>query len=110
MGNPVDCQVQTNQWSTGESGEKYYSTERQNGFIGKIHTEIATPGVVTNVPGLRGRGVTFVGQSDRADIQIVVNDDAPLGRIPFLRLFSVGIVEDQPVYYGAAFTPLEIVE
>lgn len=94
----------------GETFQVKYTVERKNGFIGKIHTEMASPGVVTNVPGLRGRGVTFVGQVQEGSIQIVVNDDAPLGRQPFLRLFAVGVVEDQPTYYGAAFMPLEIVE
>ena len=94
----------------GETFRMKYSTERQNGFIGKIHTELASPGVVTNVPGFRSMGVTFVGQTDRAEIQVTVNDDAPLGHHRFVRLLSVGIVEDQPAFFGAAFTPLEIVE
>lgn len=94
----------------GETFQVKYSVERKNGFIGKIHTELASPGVVTNVPGLRGRGVTFVGQSEDGSIQVVVNDDAPLGPQPFLRLFAVGTVEDQPTFYGAAWLPLDIVE
>lgn len=94
----------------GETFEIKYATPRTNGFIGKIHTELASPGLVTNVPGLRGRGVTFVGQSDQGSIQVVVNDDAPFGPVPFLRLFGVGIWEDQPAYFGAAWLPLEIVE
>lgn len=94
----------------GETFEVKYSTPRTNGFIGKIHTELAGPGIVTDVPGLRGRGVTFVGQSEQGSIQVIVNDDARLGPVPFLRLFGVGVVEDQPTYYGAAWLPLEIVE
>jgi hypothetical protein len=94
----------------GETIQLKYSTERRNGFIGKIHTELAAPGVVTDVPGLRGRGETFVGQSDHGMLQIVVNDDAPLGAQPFVRLFSVGVLEDQPVFQGAGLFPVEIVE
>jgi hypothetical protein len=94
----------------GETFQVKYTVERKNGFIGKVHTELASPGVVTNVPGLRGRGVTFVGQSEQGSIQIVVNDDAPLGPQSFLRLFAVGVVEDQPTFYGAALLPLDIVE
>lgn len=94
----------------GETFQVAYSAERTNGFIGKIHTELASPGVVTDVPGLRGRGVTFTGQSEEASIQVVVNDNAPLGAVPFLRLFGVGVVEDTPTYFGAALFPLEIVE
>ncbi len=87
-----------------------YTAQRQNGFIGKMHTELAAPGRVTDVIGLRGRGETFVGQTDKGMLQIVVNDDAPLGRQQFLRLFTVGIREDQPAYFGSCFLPLEIVE
>jgi len=87
-----------------------YTARRQNGFIGKMHTELASPGRVTDIVGLRGRGETFVGQTDKGSLQIVVNDDAPLGRQPFLRLFTVGIREDQPAYFGSCFLPLEIVE
>lgn len=94
----------------GETFQVKYTVERKNGFIGKIHTELASPGVVTNVPGLRGRGVTFVGQVEEGSIQVVVNDDAPLGPLPFLRLFAVGTVEDQPTFYGAAWLPLDIME
>jgi hypothetical protein len=75
-----------------------------------MHTELAVPGRVTDVVGLRGRGETFVGQTDNGSLQIVVNDDAPLGRQQFLRLFTVGIREDQPAYFGSCFLPLEIVE
>lgn len=94
----------------GETVQLKYSAERRNGFIGKIHTELAAPGVVTNVPGLRGRGESFVGQSDHGTLQIVVNGDAPLGAQPFVRLFSVGVLEDQPVFQGAGLFPVEIVE
>jgi hypothetical protein len=94
----------------GETVQLKYSATRCNGFIGKIHTELAAPGVVTNVAGLRGRGETFVGQTDQGSLQIVVNDDAPLGPQPFLRLLSVGVLEDQPLYHGAVLFPVEIVE
>jgi hypothetical protein len=94
----------------GETFQVKYSAARTNGFIGKIHTELACPGVVTNIPGLRGRGVTFVGQSETGEIQIVVNDSAELGPQQFLRLFGVGVVEDQPMYFGSALLPLVITE
>ncbi len=100
----------THRWKRGETVQLKYSATRCNGFIGKIHTELAAPGVVTNVAGLRGRGETFVGQTDRGSLQIVVNDDAPPGVQPFLRLFSVGVLEDQAIYHGAALFPVEIVE
>ena len=41
---------------------------------------------------------------------IIANDDAPLGRQPFLRLFAVGVAEDQPVYHGGCFLDLEIIK
>lgn len=87
-----------------------YSVERRNGFIGKIHTELAAPGRITDVVGLRGRGETFVGQADKGTLQIVVNEDAPLGRQSFLRLFSVGVVEDEAIFHGSSFLSLDIVE
>ena len=94
----------------GEVIQIGYSAKRLNGFIGKMHTEIAVPGRVTNVVGLRGRGETFVGQTDKGSLQIIVNEDAPLGRQPFLRLFTVGVLEDEPIYHGSSFLTLEIVE
>ncbi len=94
----------------GETIQIGYSARRQNGFIGKMHTELAVPGLVTDVPGLRGRGETFVGQTDSGSLQIVINDDAPLGPQPFLRLFTVGVLEDEPIYQGSRFLTLEIVE
>jgi hypothetical protein len=36
--------------------------------------------------------------------------DAPLGPQRFLRLFTVGVVEDEPMYFGSHFLSLEIVE
>jgi len=87
-----------------------YRAVRRNGFIGKLHTELAVPGRVTTVPGLRARGETFVGQTDSGSLQIMVNEDAPLGTVPFLRLFTVGVVEDQPVCFGSCALNLEIVE
>ena len=94
----------------GETIQIEYSAKRLNGFIGKMHTELAEPGRVTDVVGLRGRGVTFVGQTDKGSVQIIVNDDATLGRHPFLRLYTVGVVEDEPIYHGSSFLALEIVE
>lgn len=94
----------------GEVFQIAYHVRRLNGFIGKVHTELAAPGVVTDVPGLRGRGVTFVGQSDSGSIQIEVNGDAQLGQQHFLRLFAVGVVEDEPVFHGSRFVSLEITD
>ncbi len=94
----------------GDTIQIAYSSRRRSGFIGKMHTEIAAPGVVTDVPGLLGRGETFTGQTETGLLQIVVNSDAPLGPQRFLRLFTVGVVEDEPVYYGSRFLSLEIVE
>ena len=122
MSNPVTLDVQpaaifvevdpfaVTQAKRGEVIKLGYSAKRLNGFIGKMHTELAAPGRVTDVVGLRGRGETFVGQTDKGSLQIVVNDDAPLGRQQFLRLFTVGVVEDEPTYFGSSFFPLEIVE
>ncbi len=87
-----------------------YSAKRLNGFIGKMHTELAAPGRVTDIIGLRGRGETFTGQTEKGTLQIVINEDAPLGRQSFLRLFTVGVVEDEPTYFGSSLFPLEIVE
>lgn len=91
----------------GEVLQVKYSARRVNGFISKIHTELFAPG---GVRGIRGRGVTFVGQTETGNIQIIANDDAPLGRQPFLRLYAIGVLEDEPVYHGSCFLPLEIVE
>src|SRR5262249_23932198 len=79
----------------GETIQVKYHVQRKNGFIGKLHTELAAPGRITDVAGLRGRGETFVGQTDRGMLQIIVNDDARLGPQPFLRLFTVGVLEDE---------------
>jgi hypothetical protein len=87
-----------------------YNARRINGFIGKIHTELAAPGKVTDIGRLRGRGVTFVGQTESGTIQVIANEDAELGRQPFLRLYAVGVVEDKPTYHGSCFLNLEIVE
>lgn len=91
----------------GEILQVKYSARRVNGFISKIHTELFAP---DGVRGIRGRGVSFVGQTDSGTIQIIANEDAPLGRQPFLRLFAVGVVEDEAVYQGSCLLPLEIVE
>lgn len=94
----------------GEIIQIGYSAKRLNGFIGKMHTELASPGRITDIVGLRGRGETFVGQTDKGSLQITVNDDAPLGRQSGLRLFTVGVLEDEPIYQGSSLLPLEIVE
>lgn len=91
----------------GEIVQVKYTARRINGFIGKIHTELDAPGEVL---GLRGRGVTFTGQTEAGTIQIIANDDAPLGQQPFLRLYGVGVLEDKPVFYGSCFLNLEIVK
>lgn len=91
----------------GEVLQVKYSARRVNGFISKMHTELFAP---DGVRGIRGRGVSFVGQTDSGAIQIVANEDAPLGRQPFLRLFTVGVVEDEAVFQGSCLLPLEIVE
>jgi hypothetical protein len=94
----------------GETIQVSYRATRKNGFIGKLHTELAAPGVVTDVIGLRGRGETFTGQTENGSLQIEVNPDAPLGRQRFLRLFTVGVAEDEPVHFGSRFLDLEITE
>jgi hypothetical protein len=94
----------------GEVLKINYSAHRINGFINKIHTELAEPGKVTEVVGLRGRGVTFVGQTETGTIQIIANDDAPLGQQPFLRLYGVGVLEDKPLFHGSCWLNLEVVE
>lgn len=91
----------------GEIVQVKYTARRVNGFIGKIHTELDAPG---DVLGLRGRGVTFTGQTETGTIQIIANDDAPLGQQPFLRLYGVGVLEDKPVFHGSCFLDLEIVK
>ncbi|MFM7594504.1 MAG: hypothetical protein ACKO85_22140, partial [Isosphaeraceae bacterium] len=94
----------------GETIQIAYQSIRRNGFIGKMHTELAMPGKVTDVTGVRGRGETFVGQTDQGSLQIVINDDAPLGKVPFLRILTIGVIEDQAIYQGACFLDLEIVK
>ena len=91
----------------GETIQVKYSAKRINGFISKIHTEVMAP---IKPKGLRVRGVSFVGQTDKGTLQIIANDDAPIGRQPFLRLFAVGVVEDEAVFQGSCFLNLEIVE
>jgi len=91
----------------GEVAQVNYTARRINGFIGKIHTELYA---TDEVAGLRGRGVTFVGQTESGTIQIVANEDAALGQQDFLRLYAVGVLEDEAVYHGSCFLPLEIVE
>jgi hypothetical protein len=84
-----------------------YTAKRMNGFLGKIHTELAA---TDKVAGLRVRGVTFVGQTESGTLQFIANEDARLGRQKFLRLFAVGVVEDQAAYHGSCFLDLEIIE
>lgn len=91
----------------GEVIQLKYSARRQNGFIGKIHTELVAPG---GVIGIRGRGVTFVGQTDTGVIQIIANKNAPLGQQSGLRLEGIGTVEDVEVHRSSVFLTLEIVE
>lgn len=122
VSNPVTLDVQTplffvaidpfsvTRARRGDVIQLAYSCRRLNGFIGKMHTELASPGIITDVPGLLARGVTFVGQTEKGTLQIVVNEDAPLGPQPFLRLFTVGVVEDEPIRYGSSLLSLEIVE
>lgn len=88
----------------------YGICRRVNGFLGKMHTELAAPGRITDIDGIRGRGETFTGQTDKGSLQIAINDDAPLGRQSFLRLLTVGVVEDQATYFGSNLLPLEIIE
>ena len=91
----------------GQVVQVNYTVKRKNGFIGKIHTKLDAP---NEVIGIRGRGVTFVGQTESGTIQIIANDDAPLGQQPFLRMWAVGVVEDEPVHHASCFLDLEIVE
>ena len=91
----------------GEVLQMKYSARRVNGFISKIHTELFAP---DGVRGIRGRGVSFVGQTDSGTIQIIANEDAPPGWQPSLRLFAVGVLEDNAVFQGSCLLPLEIVE
>ena len=84
-----------------------YTAQRKNGFIGKIHTDVAAAGELI---GIRVRGVTFVGQTESGTLQIIANEDAPLGQQPFLRLEGVGTIEYEPVYLGSCFLRLEIVD
>ena len=91
----------------GEVIQLKYSARRQDGFIGKIHTELVAPG---GVLGIRGRGVTFVGQTDSGVIQILANEDASLGQQSGLRLEGIGTVEDIEVHRSSVFLTLEIVE
>ena len=94
----------------GEVVQVNYTAHRMNGFIGKIHCELAMPGKVTEVVGLRGRGVTFVGQTESGVIQIIANDDSPLGQQPFLRIYGVGIIEDEVIFHASCLLNLKIVK
>ncbi|MFP6766372.1 MAG: hypothetical protein VB858_22270, partial [Planctomycetaceae bacterium] len=92
----------------GEIVQIKYSARRLNGFISKIHTELFTTS--DKVDGLRGRGVTFVGQTDSGVIQIIANGNARLGSRPALRLYAVGVLEDEAVYHGSCFLNLEVID
>jgi len=92
----------------GEIIQIKYSARRLNGFISKIHTELFTTS--DRVDGLRGRGVTFVGQTESGVIQIIANGNARLGSRPALRLYAVGVLEDEAVYHGSCFLNLEVIE
>lgn len=94
----------------GEIIKVGYSARRLNGFISKIHTELAAPGKVSDVGRLRGRGSSFTGQTETGSLQVIANDDAPLGTHKFLRLYAVGVLEDEAVYHGSCFLPMEIIE
>ena len=94
----------------GETITVGYTSKRLNGFIGKMHTELAAPGQITDVTGLLARGETFTGLTEKGSLQVVINDDAALGLQQFLRLFTVGVVEDVPTHFGCSLIPLEIVE
>ena len=119
ISNPVVFRVETSRISLGVDPrapvrigrgkvvQVTFFAERRHGFIGKTHVDLVAPG---GVVGLRGRGVTLVGQSDSGVIQIIANDDAPLGQQPFLRLEGVGTVEDRPVYRATRALRMEIVE
>lgn len=91
----------------GKTVQLRFTADRQHGFIGKVHAELAAPG---GVVGLRARGVTLVGQSDSGALQVIATEDAPLGRHLFLRLDALGTVEDRPVYRASRFVELEITE
>ena len=103
----VPCDVSGQLLAGDEQDWFAINARRVNGFIGKIHTELDALGEVL---GLRGRGVTFTGQTETGTIQIIANDDAPLGQQPFLRLYGVGVLEDKPVFHGSCLLNLEIVK
>ena len=84
-----------------------FTAERKQGSSARFTRSWWPPAASS---GLRGRGVTLVGQSDSGTIQVIATEDAPLGRQPFLRLEAVGTVEDQPVYRASRFVELEITE
>ncbi len=84
-----------------------FHAQRVQGFLGKVHVELEAP---EGVQGVRGRGVTLVGQSDSGSLQVIATDNAPLGKHAQLRLDAVGTVEDQPVFRASRYVDLEIVE
>lgn len=92
----------------GEVLQVKYWARRTNGFISKIHTELFS--TTEKIDGLRGRGVTFVGQTDSGTIQIIANENARLGKRRSLRLYAVGVLEDEAVYHGSCFLEMEVVE
>ena len=94
----------TNQYLLGKFGTSVWLTLAAK--LGQVPPEVR----VRHLGRLRGRGVTFVGQTESGTIQVIANEDADLGLLPFLRLYAVGVVEDQPIHHGSCFLNLEIVE
>ncbi|MCE9607311.1 MAG: PPC domain-containing protein [Planctomycetia bacterium] len=84
-----------------------FTAKRVNGFIGKVHVDLDAPGGVT---GVRGRGVTLIGQQETGSLQVIATDNAPLGKQSLLRLDGLGTLEDQPIYRAGKPIELEIVE
>ena len=90
--------------------------------IASVGLEIAGDTVTAVQRGLNGSGPAIVAPSmsrifgfddalSRAGrLTRLIDDDAPLGRRDFLRLFTVGVVEDEPIYQGSCLLSLEITE
>ena len=79
-------------------------------FVILLATFALVEGLINVVVGIRGRGVTFTGQTETGEIQVIATANAKPGRLAFLRLEAVGTVEDQPVFRGSRFLELEITE
>ena len=54
--------------------------------------------------------MSSTNQAESGTIQVIANEDAALGMHPFLRLYGVGVLEDEAIYHGSCFLPMEIVE